>query len=71
MSRLQKAMVDIGGDVWVDVESVLIVQPRTVDGDGVRKLPGCVVILRGDAEPVYGAAQPAEVVQRLARAGLS
>lgn len=67
---LQKAMVDIGGDVWVDGESVLVVQPRTVDGDGVRRLPGCTVFLRGEVDPVYGEDEPEAVVRRLSLASI-
>jgi hypothetical protein len=64
---VNKAMVNIGGDVWVDVASVLVVQPRTENG-GLYRIPGCTVFLAGSDDPVYGTDAVPEVIQNLAKA---
>jgi hypothetical protein len=65
---MSKAMVDIGSEVWVDVASVLVVQPRFQNDDGVHKLPGCAVYLTGTEDPFYGSDPVRDVINRLASA---
>lgn len=66
---MDKAMIDIGENVWVDVASILIVQPRTAGDDGVRRLPGCTVYLArpGGIEAVDGTDSPLDIVKRIAQ----
>lgn len=59
---IDKALINIGGNVWVDIMSITVVQPRILDGDPLKKVPGCVVFLTGDNEPVYGEDDPTDVI---------
>lgn len=64
-----KTLIDIGGNVWVDAAAIVVVQPRTADGDPLKKIPGCAVFVTGDNEPVYGEDSVNDVIDTIRRAG--
>jgi hypothetical protein len=62
-----KLMIDIGGNVWVDLAAILIVEQRTVNNDRITKEPGSTVTLArpGGVETVDGSDGPLDIIRRM------
>jgi hypothetical protein len=67
---MDKLMIEVGGNVWIDVASILIVEPRTVDNDRVHRIPGSTAYLTTPTgvETVDASIEPDAVIERLVRA---